>query len=110
MDNDSSLNFDKGFTLLNVWQESVNEYPDNTAVATVERDISYTYKALDMQNRKLSLWFKEQGIKKGDKIALISENSPAWVSTFFSIVCMGAVVVPLLPDFSATEKIGRAHV
>ncbi len=43
------------------------------------------------------------GIKPGDKVALLSNNMPNWGPVYFSITFMGAVVVPILPDFSTTE-------
>lgn len=43
------------------------------------------------------------GIKKGDKVGLLSSNMPNWGITFFAITSMGAVVVPMLPDFSVDE-------
>ena len=48
--------------------------------------------------------FNEQvGIAPGDKVAILSTNMPNWGAAYFSIVNMGAVVVPLLPDFSPAE-------
>ena len=48
--------------------------------------------------------FNEQvGIVPGDKVAILSTNMPNWGAAYFSVVNMGAVVVPLLPDFSPAE-------
>ena len=91
------------YTLLNLWKESVKDFSDRTAVSNVDNAVTFTYGELDRQNKKISLWLKSQGVKTGDKIAILSENSPNWVSVFFAVTCMGAVAVPLLPDFSATE-------
>ena len=91
------------YTLLNLWKESVKDFSDRTAVSNVDNAVTFTYGELDRQNKKISLWLKNQGVKTGDKIAILSENSPNWVSVFFAVTCMGAVAVPLLPDFSATE-------
>ncbi|MCX7882867.1 MAG: AMP-binding protein [Brevinematales bacterium] len=35
------------------------------------------------------------GIKKGDRIALLSENRTEWALVYLATVCMGAVIVPL---------------
>ncbi len=43
------------------------------------------------------------GICPGDKVAVLSTNMPNWGVAYFSITFMGAVAVPVLPDFSATE-------
>jgi len=43
------------------------------------------------------------GVEKGDRVALLGENSPNWGIAYLSITTMGAVVVPILPDFSDIE-------
>jgi len=45
-------------------------------------------------------YFREAGIKKGDKIALLGRNSSNWAISFLAISCFGAVSVPVLPDFN----------
>ena len=42
-------------------------------------------------------------IQKGDKVAILSSNQPNWGIAFFAITTMGAVVVPILPDFTRDE-------
>ena len=43
------------------------------------------------------------GIKKGDKIAIISNNRPEWNFTDFGISQIGAVSVPIYPTISSEE-------
>lgn len=43
------------------------------------------------------------GVNQGDRVALFSTNSPNWGISYFAIVCLGAIAVPLLPDFNAKE-------
>jgi len=52
---------------------------------------------------KWHLIFQKCGIKKGDKIALIGTNSINWALTYLATVSCGAVIVPILPDFSADD-------
>jgi len=42
-----------------------------------------------------SLGLASLGVKRGDNIALISENRPEWVVADLGIVSLGAVTVPL---------------
>ncbi len=42
-------------------------------------------------------------VAKGDKIALLSGNMPNWSIIYFAVTTMGAVIVPILPDFSSEE-------
>ena len=43
------------------------------------------------------------GIKKGDKVAIISNNRPEWNFTDFGISQIGAVSVPIYPTISSEE-------
>jgi long-chain acyl-CoA synthetase len=45
----------------------------------------------------------KRGIKKGDRIAILGENSPHWGITYFAIVRTGAIAVPILPDFPEAD-------
>lgn len=47
--------------------------------------------------------FKSFGIQKGDKIALCGRNSSNWAITYLATVSYGAVIVPILVDFSPEE-------
>jgi long-chain acyl-CoA synthetase len=51
------------------------------------------------QIRKFHLLFEQSGIKRGDKIALIGNNSANWATVFLATITYGAVIVPILPDF-----------
>jgi long-chain acyl-CoA synthetase len=46
---------------------------------------------------------KKHGVIKGDRIAILGENSPNWGIAYFAAVQCGAVVVPILPDFSEAD-------
>ncbi len=46
---------------------------------------------------------EKNGITSGDKVAILSSNQPNWGIAFFAIATMGAVAVPILPDFSDSE-------
>ena len=55
------------------------------------------------QVKEVQLFMQEEGIGKGDKVAILSENSPNWGITYFAITTLGAIVVPILPDFRDNE-------
>ncbi len=59
----------------------------------------------DLANRILKLhWiFGECGIERGDRVALVGRNSAHWAVTYLAAVSYGAVIVPILPDFTPGE-------
>jgi long-chain acyl-CoA synthetase len=55
------------------------------------------------QINALIAFLEKNGIVPGDRVAILSSNMPNWAIAYFSITFMGAIVVPILPDFSVTE-------
>jgi len=45
----------------------------------------------------------KHGIGKGDRVAAISLNNDAYVALFFAVAHLGAIFVPINPDFTAAE-------
>ena len=48
----------------------------------------------------------DRGVGLGDRVALLSENQPAWPAAYLATTAAGAVIVPILPDFSPREVAG----
>lgn len=85
-----------------LFYETVRKFGDHNAYAFVgEKPKTYIESAREIS--ALTAMLEKLGIKPGDKVALLSLNCPNWSSAYYSITFMGAVVVPILPDFSATE-------
>ena len=53
-----------------------------------------SYGELQEHIRALATTLLAAGIRKGDKIGLISENRSEWVITYLAVTCVGAVIVP----------------
>ena len=53
--------------------------------------------------RQIHCYFRETGIRKGDKIALLGRNSSNWAISFLAVSGYGAVTVPVLPDFNPED-------
>jgi len=62
-----------------------------------------TYGEVALQVSALMAMLENAGIGKGDKVAILSTNMPNWGIAYFAITSMGAVAVPILPDFSPAE-------
>ena len=85
-----------------LFNETVRKYGSHNSYAFVGEKPK-TYDESSREISALTAFLEKAGIKPGDKVALLSNNMPNWSSAYFSITFMGAVVVPILPDFSATE-------
>jgi long-chain acyl-CoA synthetase len=54
-----------------------------------------TYDELARQRSRLSAFLMEQGVKKGDRVAILSEGRMIWGAAFFGVLEVGGVIVPL---------------
>jgi long-chain acyl-CoA synthetase len=53
--------------------------------------------------RDLSLGLSELGMRQGDRVALISESRPEWLSVDLAILAAGGVTVPIYPTLSTAQ-------
>ncbi|HMK42510.1 MAG TPA: AMP-binding protein [Dissulfurispiraceae bacterium] len=51
----------------------------------------------------LSKFLHARGVSRGDRVAILGENCPHWGIAYFAVAAMGAVVVPILPEFHPAD-------
>src|SRR5665811_327173 len=85
-----------------MFNETLRKFGDHNAYAFVGEKPK-TYETVNKEIRALIAFLEKNGIRPGDKVAILSLNMPNWAIAYFSITFMGAVVVPILPDFSVIE-------
>lgn len=79
-------------------------YGDRPACSTSDRpDEHLTYAQLYQWQAEVAGWLASEGVGRGDRVALWAGNSIQWLAAFWATTCMGAVLVPLLPDFSVSQ-------
>ena len=88
----------KKFNLAELPELSAAKYDSRPALSMVVGSV-YTYRDFERLSRGIAQALASNGIKKGDRVALLAENSPQWVIAWFGIVRAGAIVVPILNDF-----------
>jgi len=81
---------------------TLSKHGNRPAMALVGEE-PMTYIDLDRKIRAVMAWLEKLGIKQGDKVAILSASIPNWGVSYYAITFMGAVVVPLLPDFHSSE-------
>lgn len=89
-------------TLPVLLETTAKRFANRPAVAFVGEE-PLTYAEFLAKTRAVSALLEKLGVKPGDRVALLSANMPHWGIAYFSIVSLGAIVVPVLPDFSSEE-------
>jgi len=92
----------KTMTLQALLKRSITEFADRISLAEVDGP-ALTYAEWGQRVSEVSEWLRQNGLVAGDRVAILSENKPHWGVAFFAITTMGAVAVPILPDFHPTE-------
>ncbi len=90
------------YTFDHLLERMASRYATYPAVARVNEE-PITYAVFYNRVQAISRFLEKEGIKKGDRVAIVSENMPNWDIAYFAIVGMGAVAVPVLPDFHINE-------
>jgi long-chain acyl-CoA synthetase len=58
-----------------------------------------TYGEFGLRLRQFACLLQSLGVKPGDRVLLLAENSPPWPAAYFGIALAAAVSVPLMTDF-----------
>ncbi|MEA3491951.1 MAG: AMP-binding protein [Campylobacterota bacterium] len=95
-------------TLKALLDYSIETYADRPVVQFVDGD-EITYEEFAVKVGMIQEILYQYGIRKGDKVALYSENMPNWAAIYFAVTTMGAVIVPILPDFHTSEALHIAN-
>jgi len=89
-------------TFPSLFYSTLNRCGNSPAYAFVGEE-PITFRTAAKMINSVTALLEKAGIGPGDKVAILSANMPNWAITYFGITFMGAVVVPILPDFSPTE-------
>jgi len=89
-------------TFPSILQHSVDNFGDRPALSFIDENV-ISYNSVNKRVLSIVALLEKLEIKPGDKVAILSANMPNWGITYFAIVSMGAVVIPILPDFSEAE-------
>lgn len=89
-------------TLPEIFQHTVTTFPDRPSLNYVGKEPT-TYKELGEKVNRVASFLHDSGVGPGDRVAILSENSPNWGVAYFGITSIKAIAVPILNDFHATE-------
>ena len=91
--------------LFDLIPQQIAKYPKDDALATKENGAWITYSSARVQEiiDKVSIGFVKLGIKKDDKVAIISPNRPEWNFIDLGLQQIGAVSVPIYPTLTIDD-------
>jgi long-chain acyl-CoA synthetase len=86
----------RGKAIHNLFFESATKYRDNTTFNYFDGTWkTVTYGELLIKTKAIASYLIYNGIKKGDRIAIISENRPEWCMAYLAISLSGGIAVPI---------------
>lgn len=83
-----------------------------TALAVLAADengneVKLTYSELEKEVNAIGWFLSEQGVQKGDRVAISMPQSAEMVCTFLAIIKLGAICVPLFTGYGVSAILAR---
>ncbi|KAA5830244.1 long-chain fatty acid--CoA ligase [Saccharopolyspora hirsuta] len=88
-------------TVLDLFAAARREHPDRVAVTYFDGRV--TFRELDELSDGLAQHFVEQGVGRGDRVALYLQNVPQFAIALLAAWKAGAIAVPLNPMYRSRE-------
>jgi len=82
-------------------RDNAGEFPDRTAIIFYGKEL--TYGELDRMSEQFARYLMDQGLQKGDRIALFMNSCPQYHIAHYGINKMGGIIVPCSPSFKQWE-------
>ncbi|MDZ7317440.1 MAG: AMP-binding protein [candidate division KSB1 bacterium] len=89
-------------TLGALLKQSVAAFGNKTALAEIDGE-EISYAELGQRVDAVAHLLHEEGVIAGDRVAILSENCPQWGIAYFALAALGAIAVPILPEFHPDE-------
>lgn len=85
-------------TIQQMLEKKSSLYADKTAYSARKKDLSVsflTFSEVFALVTEFSSRLRGLGLKKGERVAIVGENSPQWAISYFAVIWAGATAVPL---------------
>ena len=93
-------------TLTKLFFDAVAEHGHKSAAVRYKADGRWhdiSHAELERRVRHFALALKRLGVRRGDRVAILSENRPEWAVTDFACLCIGVTDVPIYPTLPAGQ-------
>lgn len=84
-------------------EQAVREIPDAVAMSFFEDGIEISYRDLGDQVRRLASGLAGIGVARGTHVGVMLTNTPAFPITWFALLHLGAVMVPVNTRYTGRE-------
>lgn len=93
-------------TLVEVFKITVKRFGQRNAFTDWDTDDgskrTYSYDEVYVKVEKLAKWLAQNGVKKGDRIAVSGKNSPEWATVYLAALFAGGIICPI--DYALREN------
>ena len=97
----AEIDLDPAATLVSIARDSCRRFADKTAYLSMGKSLSYA--ELDRLTRDFAAWLHANGLRKGDRVALMMPNLLQYPVCLFGALRAGCIVVNCNPLYTAHE-------
>jgi len=84
-----------------LFSKSAESFPQNTSILFFNKKFSYA--ELEEKISIFASYLQKNGIKKGDRVALMLPNCPQFIISYYAVLRIGGIVVAFNPLYEAKE-------
>ncbi len=97
--------------LLEMLEASVNAWRHRVAFrfAADEKEERLTYGEVNRYANRVGSFLLKEGVKRNERVMLLSENRPEWPVSYFGILRAGGTAVPMDPSLNEAEVVNIAR-
>ncbi len=90
-------------SLVEAFAHQATQCPDRPFLHTADSGRALTYGEAQVLVAAAASLFRQRGIQRGDRVAILAENRPEWITSFLAALAVGAIAVPLNTRLSGSE-------
>ena len=88
---------------IKIYENSFKNNWELPALTDYSKGTTFSFADVAEEIARIHILFEECQIRRGDKIALIGKDSARWCIVYMAAVTYGAIIVPILQDFSPND-------
>ncbi|MEM7292898.1 MAG: AMP-binding protein, partial [Pseudomonadota bacterium] len=96
-----TISIDHYTSLLSVYDDAIERFGDQTAFINMDKKL--TFNELAAKVRDTAAWFQQQGLQKGDRIAIMMPNCLQYPVVLFAAMSAGLTIVNTNPLYTPRE-------